>query len=285
MKKLFLPFFFILSLLFISSCNDSSGKKEEKESMSADTTQKKQSNLKSEDVTYNTDSTEMKGYIVFDSTIAEKRPGVLVVHEWWGHNEYTRKRADMLAELGYVAMAVDMYGNAREASHPKDAKKFSKSVMSNFDEAKNRFREAMKTLKENPNVDAEQIAVIGYCFGGSVALSMANTGMDLDAVAAFHSGLQLPVDPKQDSVKAKILICNGADDPFVPQEQVDAYKAKMDEAGANYEYIAYDGVVHAYTNPNATKLGEKFDMPLKYDEEADKKSWEELKVLLRSTFD
>lgn len=238
-----------------------------------------------EEVSYSTDSVTMNGYIAYDKADTTKRPGILVVHEWWGHNEYSRKRADMLAELGYVALAVDMYGDGKEAAHPQDAMKFSSSVMSNIDEAQARFTKALEKLKSNPMVDTEQIGAIGYCFGGSVVLTMANMGMDLEAVVAFHSGVQLPVMPEEGKLKAKVLVCNGADDPFVSPESVTAFKAAMDEAGAQYKYVAYEGAVHAFTSKAADSLGAKFELPLKYNEAADKASWDEMKMMFSSVFE
>lgn len=239
--------------------------------------------IKGETVTYATDSTTMKGYIAYDENATEKRPGILVIHEWWGLNDYVRERADMLAELGYVALAVDMYGDGKQAEHPDDAGKFAGMVMQNMPEATARFNAALELLKSNPNVDIESIAAVGYCFGGSVALSMANAGSDLDAVAVFHSGVALPVMPSE-KLKAKILVCNGADDPFASPESIATYKKQMDSINANYKYVAYPGAVHAFTSKEATALGEKFNLPLAYNKEADEKSWEELKTLLKETF-
>lgn len=236
-----------------------------------------------EEIFYSTDSITMKGYMAYDKNESEKRPGILVVHEWWGHNAYSRERADMLAKLGYVAMAVDMYGDGKQAGHPQDAGKFAMQVMSNMDEAKNRFNKAIETLKSNPKVDADKIAAIGYCFGGSVVLAMANSGIDLDAVAAFHSGVELPVMPTND-IKAKVLVCNGADDSFISPESITAYKSAMDSVSADYKYIAYEGAVHSFTSKYADSLGKKFDLPLAYQEKADKASWEELQTLLTSAF-
>lgn len=264
-------------ILTIFSC--SPGKKEE-QSEEATTNEK---SLVGEEVTYQTDSTTMKGYIAYDENMEGTAPGIIVIHEWWGHNDYVRQRADMLAELGYVALAVDMYGEGKQADHPKDASKFSGMVMGNLDVAKARFDQALATLKSNEKVNPDQIAAIGYCFGGSVALTMANAGYDLDAVAAFHSGLQLPIMP-QEGIKAKILVCNGADDPFIPAEQVAAFTAAMDSAKAEYEYIAYDSAVHAFTSPAATEMGNKFDLPLAYNAEADSASWEEMKELFSEVF-
>ncbi|MEL7005748.1 MAG: dienelactone hydrolase family protein, partial [Bacteroidota bacterium] len=150
--------------------------------------------------------------------------------------------------------------------------------------AEARFKAALELLKSNPNVDTSKIGAIGYCFGGSVALSMANLGLDLDAVAAFHSGVQLPAQPQEGGVKAKILVCNGADDGFIPAETVDAYKAAMDAAGADYEYISYEGAVHSFTNPGANALGEKFNLPLAYNEAADNDSWQKMQDLFNEAF-
>lgn len=235
------------------------------------------------EVTYATDSTEMKGYIAYNENSEEKRPGVIVVHEWWGHNEYTRKRADMLAELGYTAIAIDMYGDGKQAAHPGDAGKFSGMVMSNMSAAKARFNAALEQLKKHKTVDPDKIAAIGYCFGGSVVLTMANAGMDLDAVAAFHSGVQLPIMPNSD-LKAKVLVCNGAEDPFVSPESIAAFTRAMDSVGADYQYIAYEGAVHAFTSKGADSLGKKFDLPLAYQQKADEASWNELQKLLNNTF-
>lgn len=240
-------------------------------------------NITGNEVMYSTDSTTMKGYLVKDMNATDKRPGVLVIHEWWGHNAYTRERADMLAALGYTAFAVDMYGDGKEAEHPDDAGKFMTETLSNLPEAKARFEQALATLKADPSVDSERIAVVGYCFGGSVALSMANAGYDIDAVAAFHSGLGLPIMPEAGVVKAEILVCNGADDPFVPAEQTTAWMAAMDAAGANYKYIGYEGAVHAFTSQGADAMGEKFGLPLAYQKEADEQSWEEMIALFDRT--
>ena len=169
------------------SCQGSSNQDDNTQKGDAQT-----NNVIGQEFSYPSDSVDMMGYFAFDTSRTEPQPGVLIVHEWWGHNEYVRKRADMVAELGYTAFALDMYGEGKQAQHPKDAGKFSKMVMSNSDLAKARFEAALETLKNHPRTDTSKLAAIGYCFGGSVVLSMANAGYDLDAVAAFHSGVQLP---------------------------------------------------------------------------------------------
>jgi len=271
-----------LALLFAFSC--SSPKQGEDQEAVVEEVADATPEYVGEEVSYSTDSTTMNGYMAYDKNATDKKPGILVVHEWWGHNAYSRERADMLAKLGYVALAVDMYGNGKQAGHPEDAQKFAMSVMGNFDAAKARFEAAMETLKNNPNVDPEQIGAIGYCFGGGVVLAMADAGYDLDAVVAFHGTLQLPVMPEKGMIKGKVLVCSGADDPFVTPEQVAAYTAAMDSAQADYEYIAYEGAVHAFTSKGADSLGKKFDLPLAYNEAADKASWQEMKDLFNEVF-
>ncbi|MEP0985797.1 dienelactone hydrolase family protein [Ekhidna sp.] len=239
------------------------------------------------EVTYSADTTSLKGYFAVGEGDS-KKPGVLVIHEWWGHNEHSRERADMLAELGYVAFALDMYGDGKNTNHPDDAGKFMTAVVSDMDIAKARFESALEQLKMHPNVDPEQIAVVGYCFGGTMALSMANAGYDLDAVAAFHAGLGLPIMPDSAGVvKAKILVANGADDPMISEQQVVDFKMVMDASEVDYKYVAYEGVVHAFTNKRADEIASQHEMlsgALAYNAKADSASWEEMKILLSEVF-
>ncbi|MEO9892744.1 dienelactone hydrolase family protein [Aurantibacter sp.] len=274
-----ISYFLVVALVLIASCKEKTTSKPETVTESETTVVK----VNGTEVTYATDSTNLKGYLAYDENKKGNRPGILIVHEWWGHNDYVRERADMLAELGYTALAVDMYGDGKQANHPDDAGKFAMNVMSNLPEATARFNAAIEVLQQHESVDKEKLAAIGYCFGGSVALTMANKGIDLDAVAAFHSGVELPVKPNKD-LKAQVLVCNGADDPFVSAESITAYKTAMDSIGANYEYIAYPGVKHGYSSKAADAYGEKFNLPLAYDAEADKKSWASLQQLLAKVF-
>lgn len=235
-------------------------------------------------VEYRAEGVVMKGYFAYDKKITGKRPGVLVVHEWWGLNEYARKRARMLAELGYAALAVDMYGEGKQAAHPDDAGKFSSMLMKNFGAAKDRFGSAMEFLKSQPVVDPEHIAAIGYCFGGGIVLNMARQGIDVNGVASFHGSLTAVTPAERGSVKAKILIFHGADDTFITGEQIEAFQHEMKNAGADFRFITYPGALHSFTNPEADEYRKKFHIPVAYNAEADKKSWEELQEFLKQIF-
>jgi len=237
--------------------------------------------IKTEEVTYAADTVIMKGYIAYDANLVGKRPGVLVVHEWWGHNDYARKRARMLAELGYVALALDMYGGGMKADHPEDAGKFAAAVMQNMDQAKGRFLAALELLKKNENTDPIRVAAIGYCFGGGIVLNMARLGVDVKGVASFHGSLGTANPAQPGTVKAAMLVCNGADDPFTTAEQIDQFKKEMADAKVDFTFKSYPGAKHSFTNPDADVYGKQFNMPLAYNEAADKASWEDMKVFFK----
>ncbi len=231
-------------------------------------------------VEYNAQGVVMKGYLAYDENIKGKRPGVLIVHEWWGLNEYARKRARMLAELGYSALAADMFGEGKQAMHPDDAGKFSSELMKNFDVAKARFVAAMDFLKQQPTADPTRVAAIGYCFGGGVVLNMARQGVDLKGVASFHGSLTAVKPAQPGSVRGKILVLSGGADKFITPEQIEAFKQEMKAVGADFRFISYPDALHSFTNPEATELGKKFNMPIGYNADADKESWNEMKGFL-----
>jgi len=243
-----------------------------------------ETNLVEEDINYSVDTTTLKGYLVYDESIQGKRPGVLILHEWWGLNEYARKRARMLAELGYTAFALDMFGDGKTATHPQDAQKFASFIFNNLKVGEERFMSAYNLLKQQPTVNPDKIAAIGYCFGGGVALHMARIGTDLDAVISFHGSIATQNPAKKDDVKAYVLVCNGADDPFVTQQQIDDFIDEMNSADVEYEFHNYPEAVHSFTNPAADSVGKKFDMPLAYNEKADKESWEKMKWVFNYVF-
>jgi dienelactone hydrolase len=222
--------------------------------------------VKEEPVTYKDGETTMKGFVVYDDAIQGKRPGIVMVHEWWGITKHIHNEAHRFAQAGYTAFIADMYGDAKTADNPKDAGALSGSVMKNPKAMESRFNAARETLAKSQTVDPQRIGAVGYCFGGAVVLNMARAGADLAAVAGFHAslGLNTPA-PAPGTVKAKLLVLNGADDPFVKREQYDVFKKDLDAAKADYRVIEYPGAVHAFTNPEATELGKKFNLPLRYD--------------------
>ncbi|OGW39310.1 MAG: dienelactone hydrolase [Nitrospirae bacterium GWD2_57_9] len=235
-------------------------------------------------VEYIVQGTTMKAYLTYDEAIQGKRPGILVVHEWWGLNDYARKRADMLAQLGYTALAVDMYGEGKTASHPDDAGKFSSELMKNFPVAKARFLAAEELLKKQPTVDPGQIGAVGYCFGGGIVLNMAAQGEDLKGIVSFHGSLTLVQQPKPGQVKAKILVLHGGSDKYAVPGQVEKFKNELKAAGADIRFVVYPDAMHAFTNPEATESGKKFNMPIAYNEKADKASWEEMQGFFKQIF-
>ena len=216
----------------------------------------------------------LPGYRAGDDGIVGERPGVLVVHEWWGHNDYARKRAEMLAALGYTALALDMYGDGKVADHPDDAKAFMMAATSDGAALAARFDAAHDLLKAHATVNADQVAAIGYCFGGAVVLNMARAGKSLAGVVSDHGSLGTQAPAQAGQVQAAVLVFNGADDPMVPAEQVAGFEQEMRAANVDYELINYPGVKHSFTNPQADAFGQRVNMPLAYDAEADRDSWE-----------
>ena len=240
--------------------------------------------IKTEVVEYKVGDTRMTGYLAYDDAIKGARPGVLVVHEWWGHNAYARKRAEMLAGMGYTALALDMYGDGKVAEHPDDAKAFMQAVTANMAEAERRFSGARELLAKQSTVDKARIAAIGYCFGGGMVLHMARAGMDLDGVVSFHGSLGTQMPAEAGKLKARIMVFNGAADPFVPPEQVAAFAEEMTKADVSFRLINYAGVKHSFTNPMADEVGKRFDMPLAYNQQADEDSWAQMQVFLQTIF-
>lgn len=240
--------------------------------------------IKGEEVHYSSDGVTMKGYLAYDDGLKGKRPGILVVHEWWGHNEYARKRARMLAELGYTALAVDMYGDGKTASHPDDAGAFAGELFKNLPVAKARFLAAMELLKQHQTVDRENIGAIGYCFGGGIVLAMARMGVDLKGVVSFHGSLATQQPAQAGEVKAKVLVCNGAADPFVSKDDIESIKKEMKQAGVDFTFKNYPGAKHSFTNPDADSYGAKFNLPLAYNKKADRDSWNDMKAFFKRCF-
>jgi dienelactone hydrolase len=232
----------------------------------------------SKTIDYEFDGTKLKGYLAYDDSIKEKRPGVLVVHEWWGLDDYAKERCNMLAKLGYVAFAVDMYGDGKHSKHPEDAKKMATEVRDNLKLWRGRAEAGLKQLTSQPNVDSDKIAAIGYCFGGSTCLQLAYSGADLKAVATFHAALPTPTAEEAKAIKPKILVCNGADDTFIPEKAITAFKDAFNKASVKYTFENFPGAVHSFTVPDADKVGMK---GMKYDKVADEKSWKMMQDLFK----
>lgn len=239
--------------------------------------------IKEENLTYTADGVLLKGYIAYDQNQKGKRPAVLVVHEWWGLNDYAKMRARKLAEIGYIAMAVDIFGDGKTAANPQEAQNLTKPFYQNPGLAKTRLDAAIKKIKEYAETDPSNVAAIGYCFGGGVVLNSAKLGSDLKGVVSFHGGLA-GTPANKDLLKARILVCHGGNDKFVSQKDIDTFKHQLDSIGANYSFKVYPNATHAFTNPDATKVGKEFNMPIEYNAEADKNSWNDMKVFFKSLF-
>lgn len=241
------------------------------------------STIKEENVTYMAGDVECKGFLAYDQSIKGKRPAILVVPEWWGLVDYTKMRVRQLAELGYIAMAVDMFGDGKIAVNPKDAQALTMPFYKNPQLTKGRMDAAINKIKEYKQTDPQNIAAIGYCFGGYVVLNSAKLGADLKGVVSFHGNLNGVIVDKN-LLKAKILVCHGANDKFVSQRDVDEFKHQMDSVGANYVFKVYPNATHAFTNPESTKTGKEFKLPIEYNADADKNSWVDMKTFFAGLF-
>ena len=232
-------------------------------------------------VEYEFDGVKLKGFLAHDDAVKEKRPGVLVVHEWWGLNAHAKERAEKLAKLGYVAFACDMYGEGKTTEHPDDARKVATTVRMNVETWRQRAQVSLEVLKAQPQCDSGKLAAIGYCFGGSTALQLAYTGADLKAVATFHAALPAPTADEAKSLKARVLICHGGADTFIPEAAIKSFREPLDKAGSKYEFVAYPGVVHSFTVPGADAR----NLPgMKYDKQADEDSWKRMTKLFADQF-
>ena len=239
--------------------------------------------IKEENVRYMLDTLHMKGFVAYNSSTVNKRPIVLIIPEWWGINDYALSRAKQLAELGYLAMAIDVYGNGTIAEDPTTAGQMAGPFYQNPQLAKARFEAALAKIKTYAMADTTKIAIIGYCFGGGMALNIARLGENLRGVVSFHGSLMgVPVDKK--TLKADILVCHGEDDKFVKAQEVASFKKSLDEIGVKYTFKSYPNATHAFTNPNATEKGKKYNMPIAYNATADLASFNQMKLFLTKIF-
>ena len=237
--------------------------------------------VQTKQIDYKQGDTVLQGFLAWNDTIKGKRPGVLIVHEWWGHNDHVRYQAKRLAEAGYVGFALDMFGKGKVTTHPKEAQAFMAEAKKDPALLKARFQAALEQLKQDPHVAVDRIAAIGYCFGGSVVLDEARAGADLDAVVSFHGALATDHPAQPGKVAARILILTGAADPFVPADQVAAFTKEMKAAGANFHLVSYPGAKHGFTNPDVGKA--RLDA-LAYNAEADQQSWAAMLAFFKEVF-
>ncbi len=241
------------------------------------------SDLHTETVTYNAGATTLRGFLAKPASAGEKHAGVLVVHEWWGLNDYMRERAHMLADLGYTALAIDMYGEGKVASDPASAGALMNTALADRAGLEAKFAAGLACLQSQPGVDPQRIAAIGYCFGGAVVLHAARIGVPLAAVVSFHGALGSFHTPAPGSVKAQILVCHGDADSLVPEADVDAFEHEMEQAKANYRVVRYPEALHGFTNRAADDNGTKYGIPLAYNPDADRHSWDDMRKLFADT--
>lgn len=239
--------------------------------------------VQTQEVSYSVNGTTLKGYLAFDAEMKGTRPGILVVHEWWGHNEHARDRARKLADIGYTALAVDMYGDGKTADHPKKAGEFMNAAFKDWDTSQARFIKAKEVLQSHKSVDPERIGAIGFCFGGAVSIRMARGGADLDGVVAFHSSL--PLEPAITNMKASVLVINGSKDTFLKPESVGTFSSQMMAGNVDFTYLNLAGIKHSFTNKQADEFDKKFKIGnLEYNQQADERSWFEMENFFHRIF-
>lgn len=235
--------------------------------------------VKSEAVQYESNGAKLTGYLYYDDAKTDKRPGVMVVHEWWGLNDYAKKRAEMLAELGYVAFAADMYGDGKVTDKPAQAKEWMTETTSDVEAWRATALAGLEQLKKSDKVDSTKLAAVGYCFGGGTILQMAYSGVKLNGIVSFHGSL--PSAPDGTEINTKVLAFHGNADSMVPPATVTKFEEQMEKSGADWQFVAFGGARHAFTNPDAGKYGVE---NLKYDEKADKRSWAGMQAFFDEIF-
>ena len=235
--------------------------------------------VKTTTVNYTADGVNMRGYLAYPSGVTGRLPAILVFPEWYGLNDYAKHRAEQLAALGYVALAVDMYGEGHVAADTKEAGSLAGALKAgDRSDLKKRAEAALATLKSSEHADPARMGAIGYCFGGTVALELARTGADLRGVAIFHAGLDTPHPAAPGKIRAAILVCHGADDPYAPKATVDAFLDEMRRSGADWQMDFYGDAVHSFTNPAA---GNDKSKGAAYNAKADHRSWELMESFFR----
>lgn len=264
----------VFATLIFAACNNQANPEE----ANADSTQ--QETILEASVAIQADSVTMNSIVAYGSDSSVKKPIVLIVPEWWGLDEYVKGRAKQLAELGYFAVGVDMYGAGKTAADPAAAGAMAGPFYANPQMAKARLEAALAKAKTYPQADTTRTAAIGYCFGGAMVLNSAKLGLPVNGVVSFHGGLAGPV-PSKELTKAAILVCHGGADPFVPETEVATFKKQLDSLSIPYTFKVYDSATHAFTNPAATAKGKQFNLPIAYNAKADSTSWQDMKAFFK----
>ncbi|GJL49795.1 MAG: hypothetical protein NPIRA01_10220 [Nitrospirales bacterium] len=240
-----------------------------------------QAKIQEQTIPYTHGETQLQGYLVWDDSVKGKRPGILVVHEWWGLNAYAKARAKQLAEMGYVAFAADMYGKGKVTDHPKQAGEWMKETTANVQRWQARATEGLKILQKQEMVDAENMAAIGYCFGGATVTQLAYSGALVKGVVSFHGALPLPSEGQAIATNAKVLIAHGNEDPFLKEDHIQKFRSALEKADFDWQMVIYAGARHSFTNPDADKVGMD---ALKYNKKADERSWKHMQLFFDELF-
>ena len=233
--------------------------------------------IKTDDVQYGDEASPMSGYFAVPADLkeGEKRPGILLIHDWTGLQEYAKKRTRQLAGLGYIAFAADVYGKDVRPKNPKECGVQAGIYRSDRALFRSRLGAALEVLKKHKQCDHGRLAAIGYCFGGTGVIELARSGADVKGVVSFHGGLDSPNPEDGKNIKAKVLSCHGADDPYVPQEGIDAFAKEMNDAGVDWQMISYSGAVHSFTKPEA---GDDNSKGAAYNANADRRTWQHMQT-------
>lgn len=240
-----------------------------------------QAGIRTQTAEYREGDTVLEGVVVFDDAKPGARPGILVAHQWLGLTDYEKRRANMLAELGYVAFCADIYGKGVRAKDPGEAGGLAGKYKGDRALLRRRVNAALAALRQQPNVDRQRVAAIGYCFGGTTVLELARSGADVAGVVSFHGGLGSPTPADAKSIKARVLALHGADDPFVPAAELAGFEEEMRKGGVDWQLVSYGGAVHAFTDDRAGNDNAK---GAAYNAKADRRSWEAMKAFLAELF-